>query len=665
MDDTSSQLTVPEATDTVEQHQHGELDPHVTTFLVLKAKAEEIRQRIQAKPLTYILTEEELAVLNYNRSSFEEHAVVQQAKKRFWNQFRPKPLDDQGHKERKEIHKEIPKSTFSQEIASRQASPKLQNSFKPFIHRPRHNSDRQFFSDGSTAADNSRAAYVCERCRRRITKCSAELPACQLCKEAKMPCVYTDIKGERKRIVQHFLYQQALENENGLLDSPDAPLEQTYLHTNLVANREKDRQSRAAKRQQIIPRIEAFLSRRREEEEEAADGNQVANGSDRFGRWEPGEHQSRQNYHEEDSQALTRDSAEARDEEVSLKRGIACEGYTDLTQGDIRWVSRAGKQDGSTPETRKVDPGHMGSLEAVGAKTPHEKSKVFFETHSAQVQSTISEGSQPTQSEPIPQTPQVHQRLPECPENLSIDRTRLLMHVSDGEEYGLVNSIKIWVQSLTRASWDWWPLHPSFRQLREDEVRIKWYCVSHYPRCLYPGLLNVLKGIGHAHWTVLLKSELTSSLEALKTEATSRPAPSESKKPTTPSESHSSTSTSTSRSSESEVSAGSSSPATSEDDSSDQPDDEADSRNNPNASATSTAVDIVPLSNLTGFVLFGVHGSKRLQNACLRLAQIDVAVYNNDDSFFDEMTVQYGKLRGFLRRVFSIWIFETCEFIMV
>ena len=164
---------------------------------------------------------------------------------------------------------------------------------------------------------------------------------------------------------------------------------------------------------------------------------------------------------------------------------------------------------------------------------------------------------------------------------------------------------------------------------------------------------------------MLLKSELTSSLEALKTEATSRPAPSESKKPTTRSESHSSTSTSTSRSSESEVSAGSSSPATSEDDSSDQPDDEADSRKNPNASATSTAVDIVPLSNLTGFVLFGVHGSKRLQNACLRLAQIDVAVYNNDDSFFDEMTVQYGKLRGFLRRVFSIWIFETCEFIMV
>ena len=76
-------------------------------------------------------------------------------------------------------------------------------------------------------------------------------------------------------------------------------------------------------------------------------------------------------------------------------------------------------------------------------------------------------------------------------------------------------------------------------------------------------------------------------------------------------------------------------------------------------------IDIVPPSNLNGFVLFGVHGSKRLQSACLRIAQIDVSVYKDDDSFFNEMTVQYKKLRGFLRLVFSIWVFHTCEFIMV
>ena len=164
---------------------------------------------------------------------------------------------------------------------------------------------------------------------------------------------------------------------------------------------------------------------------------------------------------------------------------------------------------------------------------------------------------------------------------------------------------------------------------------------------------------------MLPKAELALSLEALKSKATVRPETWERKKPTLPSERHCSTSTSTSPGSESEVSVGNSSPVTSEGDSSDPPDDESGSRKHHGASDTSTAVEIVPLNSMTGFVLFGVHGSKRLQNACLRLAQIDVAVYKDDDSFFDEMSVQYRKLRGFLRRVFSIWVFQTCEFIMV
>ncbi len=123
------------------------------------------------------------------------------------------------------------------------------------------------------------------------------------------------------------------------------------------------------------------------------------------------------------------------------------------------------------------------------------------------------------------------------------------------------------------------------------------------------------------------------------------------------SERDSSTSTSASRSSRSN-----SSPATSESGTSDQPNEESDSGK---GTGSGTAVDIVPPSNLTGFVIFGVHGSKRLQSAYLRLAQIDVVVYNNDDSFFDEMALQYRNLRGFLRRAFSVWVFHTCEFVMV
>lgn len=119
--------------------------------------------------------------------------------------------------------------------------------------------------------------------------------------------------------------------------------------------------------------------------------------------------------------------------------------------------------------------------------SPHEKSEVFFETRKKRYQSTASEDSQLKQDG---QTPQVYQRHPEALGNLSMELARLFLHVTNGEEYTLVNSVKIWVESLTRESWDWWPLYPSFRRLREDEIRIKLYCVSGYPRCLTPSLLN-------------------------------------------------------------------------------------------------------------------------------------------------------------------------------
>lgn len=164
------------------------------------------------------------------------------------------------------------------------------------------------------------------------------------------------------------------------------------------------------------------------------------------------------------------------------------------------------------------------------------------------------------------------------------------------------------------------------------------------------------------HWTVCSTTGLASSPEALKRKAATQCAPSRRKKSDPPSENNSSTSAS--RSSESGSSLGRSSPASSESGSSDQPDEEG-SDKEIIPPRTSIAIDIVPESNLTGFVLFGVHGSKRLQNASLRLAQIDVALYKDDDSFFDEMAVQYKKLRGFLRWIFSIWVFHTCEFIMV
>lgn len=175
----------------------------------------------------------------------------------------------------------------------------------------------------------------------------------------------------------------------------------------------------------------------------------------------------------------------------------------------------------------------------------------------------------------------------------------------------------------------------------------------------------MLKASGHTHWTAFSTTDLPLSLKAARGKPVIFSVPPERQKTTSLPESPSSTSTSTNQRSGSVSSNEKPSPATSESGSFDQPDDEAGTRRNTDPSGTSTTVEIIPSSNMTGFVLFGVYGSKRLQSAGLRLAQINVAVYRDDDSFFDEMTVQYRKLRGFFRRIFSIWLFHTCEFIMV
>lgn len=111
--------------------------------------------------------------------------------------------------------------------------------------------------------------------------------------------------------------------------------------------------------------------------------------------------------------------------------------------------------------------------------------------------------------------------------------------------------------------------------------------------------------------------------------------------------------------------------ATSDGDTSDIPDDDSDPERGrePGGLHSSpdkdVAVSIVPESRLKGFLLFGIHGSKRLQPGKIRLAQIDVEVHRDDDSFFDEIVMQYKKMRGYMRWIFSIWCFRTCEFIVV
>lgn len=73
-------------------------------------------------------------------------------------------------------------------------------------------------------------------------------------------------------------------------------------------------------------------------------------------------------------------------------------------------------------------------------------------------------------------------------------------------------------------------------------------------------------------------------------------------------------------------------------------------------------VDIVPPSQMDGFVLFSADGAPYLQSSRLRLTQIDTKEFSHDDSFFDEMFLQCRKLRGYLRWYLSPWVFSHCIF---
>ena len=124
--------------------------------------------------------------------------------------------------------------------------------------------------------------------------------------------------------------------------------------------------------------------------------------------------------------------------------------------------------------------------------------------------------------------------------------------------------------------------------------------------------------------------------------------------------------TSSSRSSD-----GRTSPATSDDGSSSAPHDSIGSGNGDRLENEvrppdhGVALTMVPESKIKGYILFGVQGSCRLHSARTRLAQIDVAEHKHDDSFFDELRLQYRKLRGECRWIFSIWGFGSCEFTKV
>ena len=226
--------------------------------------------------------------------------------------------------------------------------------------------------------------------------------------------------------------------------------------------------------------------------------------------------------------------------------------------------------------------------------------------------------------------------------------SRLLMHWSNEKEFICLNKLKLHVESWSGEAWDWWPLCPSFEPPGEDESRLRLHTLHE---------LSTLPWLRHSENRKSFKHRHCPGLEETNPQSTGN-------------EGDFRPSQSTSEQGRAKSAITSGLPlerpfqATPNGNLSCHSDNDDVSRKGMDPSAPITAVDIVSPSNFTGYILFGVHGSQRLQSAYLRLAQIDV-LDKDDDGFFDQMIVEFGRLRGFLRRTFSIWVFHTCEFITV
>lgn len=138
MANTAHELTLSEALETAKQHQHGGLDPAVTTFL--EQQFDEIMQRVLAQPSTYMLTRKEFAVFAQFRGF--KNAVAERAIRRF---------------------------TVQQ--------------YEEVLRRSRER-------------DANRIAHPCEPCRQIKVKCNGERPHCQACNRSNIPCVYADGKRD-------------------------------------------------------------------------------------------------------------------------------------------------------------------------------------------------------------------------------------------------------------------------------------------------------------------------------------------------------------------------------------------------------------------------------------------------------------------------------------
>lgn len=88
--------TIRRALETARTSPDGHIDPEVNA--ILERAIQEVFQKINAHPDSYILSRDEFALFNYSRNRFPNADVGQRAVERFWNNFRGNASEIDGYR---------------------------------------------------------------------------------------------------------------------------------------------------------------------------------------------------------------------------------------------------------------------------------------------------------------------------------------------------------------------------------------------------------------------------------------------------------------------------------------------------------------------------------------------------------------------------------------
>ena len=430
MSSTTNQVTLSDALRIARENQHGEFDPARTA--VTGQTIDKICRRVEEEPSTYIFTSEEFTVFNYYRDAFKNNEVAQQAVRRFWERYKERFSGTQRQIASKDTDDITPKPLLVQR--------------------------------------------TCRNCRLSRTECDGKGKACHRCKLHRIRCLYEDGNSQRQIVSKD---TDDINPKPLLVNESDSKTSQSYGDAVPLWNLSK----------MDTPRQQGCQPCRASQRE-CDESRPVC--------YECGMRHVRCFY----GYANPRDIMLARNVKQKQKLETSHQHTANVDKGLETRNQRVADPQKEIETQKRIEMGYgkknrptptdimlaRRKKELEKRNETQNRIEMENETYLGGPKESQTERKQVAgswirpvmgQDEPVPQAWEINSTRQELHETLSSSLSRFGGYVLEGEEYDLVNSMKLWVQRLTGESWDWWPFRPSFRPLLQDEIRIQWHCVSY------------------------------------------------------------------------------------------------------------------------------------------------------------------------------------------